>query len=431
MAFLAIRTPATSRLFRGTRQLHFRPLHFLTSRTSKRLGNGQEVVFNNVKVKQRRYGSWKLGPLRSRTALSIFATVLAFEIYDHLVISPLGKAVSDLAQISPHEEEEDDDSDFFFPLPLTTREVIPPPYSREDPEWAEFVKISKDKDYIRHMRTSLVSQVLRITSGHSILTARFGKPLRVSSWHLDLDYPLYPPPVHRQFGILITDEVVAIAERERDSQAARFEERVLWPKPVMMATWAVLSAIMSQSRDLIIGTLFGGDGLRALDQPGLGSDPPPAIASATTKPNDVQKAMQAIREHATRRPGEVPPHDSSMASSGDKAPSKAASPGPVNGSGLPTSSPKAKDDKADEAPRELSYQTKIFWRAYSKAYRPSKANPPRGSVPVMGVVVVETPKAWLYIDVIGWWDPKEKDYHSDSLAMHLGRVRSKVINPLR
>ncbi|KAM7202189.1 hypothetical protein V8F33_002906 [Rhypophila sp. PSN 637] len=372
-----------------------------------------------------------VGPLRSRTAFSIFATVLTFEIYTHLVISPLGKAAEDLAQIAPQEKEEDDDSDLFFPLPLTTREVIPPPYSREDPEWAEFVKISKDKDYIRHMRTSLVFHVLRVTSGYSILTARFGKPLRVSSWHLDLDYPLYPPPVHRQLGILITDEVVAIAERERESKAARLEERVLWPKPMMMATWAVLSAVMSQSKDMVIGTLFGGDGLGALDQPGLASDPPPAIASATAKPNDVQKAMQAIREQATRRPGEVPPSDTNMASSGDKAPSKAASPGPVNRSSPPTSSPKAKDDKADEAPIQLSSQTKIFWEAYRKAYRPSKANPPRGSVPVMGVVVVETPKAWLYIDVIGWWDPKEKDYHRDSLAMHLGRVRSKVINPLR
>ena len=55
----------------------------------------------------------------------------------------------------PTDEEEEDEEEhkpLFIPFPGTTKELKPAPYSGSDPEWREFVKISKDKELIKRVR---------------------------------------------------------------------------------------------------------------------------------------------------------------------------------------------------------------------------------------------------------------------------------------
>lgn len=42
--------------------------------------------------------------------------------------------------------------DSFLPLPLTTRTIQPPPYSGQDPEWHEYIRISKNKALKKQIR---------------------------------------------------------------------------------------------------------------------------------------------------------------------------------------------------------------------------------------------------------------------------------------
>lgn len=189
---------------------------------------------------------------------------------------------------------------------------------------------------------------------------------------------------------------------------------------------------MLQSKEVVYRALFGALTDEALAQDGLRADIPPAIASATTKPSEVQNAIQAMRAQATRRPGELPTSDTSMASSADKATSTGAAASPVTSSGsTPAAANAPEDANAKQTPKPVSAGTKAFWEQYKRGYSPVKAYPPRGCVAVTGMVVVDTPKAWLHIDVIGYWDPKEGAYDRDSMLMGLRQVRMKVVHPLR
>jgi hypothetical protein len=51
------------------------------------------------------------------------------------------------------EEEEEQRPAAFIAFPFTTHAVKPPPYSRRDPEWLEFVKLSKDKSLLKKIRS--------------------------------------------------------------------------------------------------------------------------------------------------------------------------------------------------------------------------------------------------------------------------------------
>jgi hypothetical protein len=73
-----------------------------------------------------------------------------------VVLSPLVRWLEDEeANLSPRQRKELDaldDLDTFFPLPLTTRTIQPPPYSGQDPEWHEYIKISKNKALQKQIR---------------------------------------------------------------------------------------------------------------------------------------------------------------------------------------------------------------------------------------------------------------------------------------
>jgi len=89
--------------------------------------------------------------------MQLMAGYFAITVFDYVVIRPLLKGVEEaeasgvLARVEEEEDEEKDD-DLFIPLPLTTKRVIPQPYSGSDPEWREFVRISHDQELQAQMR---------------------------------------------------------------------------------------------------------------------------------------------------------------------------------------------------------------------------------------------------------------------------------------
>lgn len=74
---------------------------------------------------------------------------MAINVFDYVVVKPLLKAAQEAEAsgvIVKEEEDEEEDDDLFIPLPLTTKQVVPQPYSGSDPEWREFLRVSRDQE---------------------------------------------------------------------------------------------------------------------------------------------------------------------------------------------------------------------------------------------------------------------------------------------
>lgn len=73
---------------------------------------------------------------------------------------------------------------------------------------------------------------------------------------------------------------------------------------------------------------------------------------------------------------------------------------------------------------------KMKYVQISKQMRPTMNLHPRGSVIVSGLVEIEAEKAFLVLDIVAAWDPKKKEYHSESIRLVLRRVQTKRQPPL-
>lgn len=144
--------------------------------------------------------------------------------YTSVVLSPVARWVEDEEEKLTAEErkalEEGTDATAFIAFPLTTHAVQPPPYSGRDPEWLEFVKLSKNKALQQRIRgecpqrprrpsltwanpcatEDLAFKVRKIAETSVPLTMRTGKPLKIRRWWLDIDYPYRPPIEYRRSG---------------------------------------------------------------------------------------------------------------------------------------------------------------------------------------------------------------------------------------
>lgn len=65
----------------------------------------------------------------------------------------------------------------------------------------------------------------------------------------------------------------------------------------------------------------------------------------------------------------------------------------------------------------------------AQTWRPAKDYPPRGSILLSGLVELDTPKAWLVLDVTAAWNPKTRDYDARSMIIKLRRAQFKKQGP--
>jgi hypothetical protein len=73
----------------------------------------------------------------------------------------------------------------------------------------------------------------------------------------------------------------------------------------------------------------------------------------------------------------------------------------------------------------LAFKTK-----FAQTWRPAPNYPPRGSILVSGLIELDSPKAWLVIDVRAAWDPKTKQYDPRSMQLGMRRLQMKRQAPL-
>ncbi|KAJ5180375.1 hypothetical protein N7492_003585 [Penicillium capsulatum] len=108
------------------------------------------------------------------------------------------------------EEEQEEEDAFFVPLTwswLQEGEM----YTASDPEWQEFVQISKDRQKLQGLRNELAKLVLK--SAEHELSHILGGPLSLTGYWLVHQFPHRAPPEYMRYGLEFNDESIALVAR--------------------------------------------------------------------------------------------------------------------------------------------------------------------------------------------------------------------------
>jgi hypothetical protein len=233
-------------------------------------------------------------------------------------------------------------------------------------------------------------------------------------------------------------------------------ERALFPEPMAQTTWAftfVLAKVMAANFFGGLAAKFGYEISQTPSQQSGISDANMTVA--------VPKELQHFRQQAARRAGTVkdpsavaarqaasasPASTSQGVSDAEGAKPKEEAPSPAPAP--PQNKIRGKSEKkttSEIIEGNLEYYRQAMTRirdglvepklaaanAFQKSYKAMKYQPPRGAVLVSGLVELETKKAYVVLDVVGWYDPKRKAFDFKSMQMGLRRVQAKQQGPRR
>jgi hypothetical protein len=280
--------------------------------------------------------------------------------------------------------------------------------------------------------------------------------MKVRRYWLDVDYPYSAPAVYQRSGyafvvapyvggdgiantgdsILITDEALEWVSMPCDPWLARQLEHIMWPKPSALGSWAFGTETAKETVQEIARYFGFGPGGPSSQTPPNSASPPPLPSSPSP---EVQKALQRIRQETTKRPEEVK-DPGSMTPSARASPSAPSTPHD-KGIGSPdnTASGQSKEETSGENSRAaeliLSLPGLQPWKRFKETYVRERGTittpPPRGSITVSGLVELETPKAFVLIDILTWYDPKTNSFAPHSTRLYLRRVAEKRQHALR
>ncbi|KAK4233485.1 hypothetical protein C8A03DRAFT_47980 [Achaetomium macrosporum] len=388
-----------------------------SAKFTSRVPSGQTIRVERVKIK-------RANPTR-RFLGTVFKVALVTQAF--LVALP-----ALFPEVEDDDEHEDDP--LFIPFPFTTKKIPGRPYRGSDPEWREFVRLSKDPQSLRRVRDYVANLAFQAASSSPILAMKIGKPTRIRRYWLDIEYPVMAPPTYERSGLLVTEEELQWATVPCDPWTATIMSRVLWPQPVALGLWALGKAAAKQTA-LDIARYFGfatenPAGGQARPNPGTLQPLPPMQSP------EVQKVLERLRQQTTRRPAEVddPSSVSSSAATPPTAPRDKAHGAPDK---------PALDQSNQATPDQNSWVKEVTssiakaqpWETFKKTWRREflnelKVDPVPGAFFVWGLVEIETPKACLVIDMYTWYDPKTKSYQPGTLKMRLRRVQPKMQSPV-
>jgi hypothetical protein len=374
---------------------------------SLKLADGQTVVIQSVRLKHRRQTAG------SRINRYLLAGVTLYVVGSFII-------------------EQDFLDDVFIPFPLTTKRLAPQPYKGTDPEWHEFVRIAKDKDLQTKLKQSLANGVLQAARKNPVLTMRIGGEIRIRRYWMDVDYPYMAPPEYEASGLKFTDEYIEWTRQPIDSFNAKLLNRVLWPTPMASSFWALGTAVIGH-KTAEIARYFGIAASNPDAQASSAGASSPGPLPSSHNPQ-IQKALDRVRGNSTRNPGEVR-NPSSMtlntpAPSGGKPSAAAPSKVPAStGNPQPAGERYWGEDKVKSAVSAGFSPWQVFMKQFGKSWTPIRPEPPRGSVAFSGLVELESTKCWIVVDVLGWYDPKTKQFNN--VMMRLRRLQDKLQSPLR
>jgi hypothetical protein len=250
------------------------------------------------------------------------------------------------------------------------------------------------------------------------------------------------------YSILLTDDGMEWTTQPVDSAVVNAVNRVLWPSPLFLSTWAFAGTMLKQNAQDLLRAL----GYESKSSPDLGTPTTPqgtptAPGSPSPLPSqhhpDIQRALQRLQQQATKRPEEVKdPGAMASQNQGDAAyGASSTAPSPEATSppgGTSPSKPKADQKQSNDLfPGQAAAQSvsseplKAFKEQLSKAWKKAPEQPPRGSILVSGLVELEAPKGYTVVDVVAYWDPKTRQFDNKSMMVRLRRLQPKNQAPIR
>ncbi|KAK3342046.1 hypothetical protein B0T25DRAFT_617686 [Lasiosphaeria hispida] len=326
-----------------------------------------------------------------------------------------------------------DDLDFndsFIRLsPFATQVVAPQPYAGTDPEWKGFVKVAHDKPLQEKIRRDLANFTLARAKQSNMLAAYCGKDMTIRRFWIDLDYPFLAPPVYGLIGVLITEDGFKWAAMPVEASTAKMINRIVWPMPAAVSLWSVCKAIARQKTTDVARYL----GFPVKEPTPHHGPPNPSAPKPNPRPTQntqLQKAVERMRQQATKRPDEV----------GDP---RTATPGtaPLNTSVSPRKGASGSGDTQATEPgfwsanRIRNIVGHGPWQTFADSLRNTwqrqLPDAPRGCIAVSGLVELETPTAWVVIDVFAWYNPKTRGLDESSIRLPLRRLQYKRQMPLK
>ncbi|EPS26055.1 hypothetical protein PDE_00991 [Penicillium oxalicum 114-2] len=130
------------------------------------------------------------------------------------------------------DEASGEDNSVFIPLTWSWLEESDY-YRASDPEWQEFVKISKDKKKLQKLREELAALVVR--SANEVMAPVMGSPITLTGFWLVHSFPSRAPPQYVRSGIEIDDEGVSWVTKPLDPDVGDRIQSAMKPIHVALA----------------------------------------------------------------------------------------------------------------------------------------------------------------------------------------------------
>ncbi|KAL2756700.1 hypothetical protein ACRALDRAFT_1075562 [Sodiomyces alcalophilus JCM 7366] len=369
--------------------------------------SGQPIIVQRVKL------------TRARNLFRTFligggVTYLCWNIYSSAVLTPLFRHIeTEYASLSEKErraiekEKEESDGSIFIAFPFTTTLIPAKPYKPTDPEWLQFLEISRDHDLQERLRrelAQLVGDTIERFSWRDV-----GKNPRVRRYWLDIGFPSRPSPTFQRSGILVDDMGIYWATEPVDSYTVFRLQSILWPVAVAQSSWAFTTAMVKQHWAELTKAL----GFQA-------SQPPPATPQSMMEAVARSKLPTSRRQTPDGGSPVDPPQDNAVDKAADARPSDT-----VRSGGRTKFLNGAMSSHVDGVRGMSSGPFMEFRKVLGKTWQPTPAFPPRGSIRVGGYVEVETEKSVVVAEVETSWNPKTRKFDGRTTHIHVKRVGLK------
>jgi hypothetical protein len=247
--------------------------------------------------------------------------------------------------------------------------------------------------------------------------------MKLRRYWLDVDFPTSPPPEFERSGIEITDEFITWTTMPVDSLTVFKIRQALWPSALAKSFWNFTKVLVTDDIKRIAKML----GFKSSSQTSMEQV---LARHAKQFPNGMVKEGGPSKDDVPSKNGPLPRPRRSL----DDA-NQAMVKAPVTDKPSPPA--QAPDNGASQAKAVvqsiglhfigpmLAFKSKL-----AQTWRPAPNYPPRGCIIVSGLVELDSPKAWLVVDVKAAWDPKTRTYDPRSMHLGLRRMQMKKQGPL-
>ncbi|KAJ5986831.1 hypothetical protein N7451_011196 [Penicillium sp. IBT 35674x] len=291
------------------------------------------------------------------------------------------------------EDEEEIGSPLFVPLTWSWLEEGEL-YTASDPEWQEFVQISKDREKLKKLRDELAAIVRDSASGQ--LSQILGSPLSLTGFWLVHQFPHRAPPEYLRSGIEVTDDGVAWVTRPIDPEIGDKVQTYMKPFHVALAIKDAYLVLLRRQL-----ARFRGDTPHALESFGERR-----ILSNNENLSHEQPSLQpAVPEETS---GNLPPnegielHPSSIISSLQRLP-------------LP-----------DLGPGSDLHLASLAFRLRLNEYQANTPRTPiRGTFFISGPVGLKGPNGFCRFEVRGEYDPSKSGWRTVEMSLRDVNLRKQ------